>query len=74
MATEGIGFFQDLEKNRLCFPAICDFLAVTEVMEILGGHMRLQMFSQKGERNWTHLVKIVSFLDVREEIFKVTEN
>ena len=35
----------------------------------------MQIFSQKGsEKNWTHLGKIVSFLEAREDIFKTTEN
>ena len=47
MATEGRGFFQDIDKNRLCLPAICDYLAASEVMEILGSSLRLNMFTLK---------------------------
>lgn len=75
MATEGRGFFQDIDKNRLCLPAICDYLAASEVMEILGSSLKLSMFTQKsGERNWMHLNRIISFLQAREEMYKITED
>jgi hypothetical protein len=63
MATEGRSFFQDIDKNRQCLPAICDYLAAGEVMEMLGSPLKLSMFIHKnGDKNWMHLSRIVSFL------------
>jgi hypothetical protein len=43
-------------------------------VEILGGQMRIGMYLRNGsDKTWGQLGKIVSFLDGKENIYKITD-
>ena len=58
----------------MSYPAVSDFLTAGEVMELLGGQMRLGLYTKsKNEQAYGQLCKLVAFLEGRKHIYKATD-